>query len=252
MTDTTDEDRPQGSCLLHRPPREGQSWFLADPGYLTCSGCLTRLRERLQEISKRYYQLNPRPGQSGDGTRGAPGFGSRAPASVHVISMRDPRSSSMAKAWVGSDGRVHLEQENPPLSVQSVLETEAFDIAEKRGMDGPGAGRSVDELAQWLDKQLDWLTRQPDVVELDACSRKLLAQLRPATGDPAPTPVGYCIEQLEDRECGHPVFMPPSDPRPPDEPVRDLPTLTCGGCGSRYTGERIIRLRLAREQQATA
>lgn len=103
---------PPGACLLHHPPAPGQHWVLADQGYRTCSGtpdrpgCLDRLREHLVEIRDRYHRLTARPqaGSRPEWGRGAPGFTSRPPASLHVIAMRDPRSKPCE---VATDGVVY-------------------------------------------------------------------------------------------------------------------------------------------------
>src|SRR5690349_10517369 len=117
MTDTPDPlARPAGACVLCPPPR-GHAWTRADDRYVTCGGCCDKLRSRITEIAERYLRLDPRPGSSGEaGSRGAPGFGSRAPASVHIISMMDPRSSQDSRVWLGKDGRVHQEETSPPRS----------------------------------------------------------------------------------------------------------------------------------------
>lgn len=202
--------RPRSACLLCPPPRTS-AWRLADSGYRTCSDCLDRLRDRLADIVRRWVLLNPTPGSSGDhGSRGAPGFGSRSPASDHVIAMRDRRSSLVAKVWVGKDGRVHQEPERPPLSVHSVLETLAWDIAEARDITPPDPRADVPQLARYLDGHLDWATRQDNITELDQPLRALVAQLKPVTGDPARPKVGDCpnVDPETQQECGATLRAP--------------------------------------------
>lgn len=214
MTDTSDTlSRPEWACLLCAPPRKVGAWRPADSGYRTCSGCLDRLRERLHEVVRRYMMLNPQPGSSGEhGGRGAPGFGSRSPASEHVISMRDRRSSATAKTWRGRDNRLHMEQENPPLSVHNVLDEICWDIAEQRGIDGPPATADVPELGRWIDRHLDWVTRNLIVVDVDRAVRGILAQLRPVTGEPGRKQVGACpnpiATETEPRQCGQRLYAP--------------------------------------------
>lgn len=226
-------DRPSGSCLLCPPPREGRGWRLADRGYLTCEPCLTRIREGLKDISTRYNRLDPTPGASGEhGTRGAPGFGSRAPASEHIIAMTDRRSSSVGRVWVAGDGRVHRESERPPLSVWAVLDTLCWSIAEEQGVDGPAPDASVYQLTRFLDMQLDWVTRRPMVIEVWRDLRGLLAQLRPATGD-ARAFIGLCPNLPEDaeQECQARLYAPTRGD-----------TIRCGACRrewARPTWERL-------------
>lgn len=185
---------------------------MADRGYRTCDACLDRIRDTLKDITRRYALLNPKPGMSGEHGRGAPGFGSRSPASDHIIAMRDRRSSTVARTWLGRDGRLHQESERPPLSVHGVLDTIAWDIAEQRSLDGPSDRADVPHLARYIDTNLDWATRQPTIVEVDQQLRDLVAQLKPVTGEPGRRHIGLCPNVLDEgevtRECGARLFAP--------------------------------------------
>lgn len=245
----TQGDPPANRCLLCPPPRPGRPWRLSDPNYRSCSSCLDRMRERLSEIGKRWAALNPRPGGSGEqGGRGAPGFSSRSPASDVVIVLRDwrsnramsedgtvyewdpladdvlepgqlgpPRGAYVAKrrGWFGADGRVHREAERPPLSVLAELWTLARHVADARALAGPDQIR-VPDLVRWLDRQLDWVTRQDGVVAFDRVLRELVGQLRPLTGEPGAKRIGTCpnvlqvdgVEGEHTRECGRPLYAP--------------------------------------------
>lgn len=205
--------RPDSACLLCPPPSDGRNWRTADAGYRTCSGCYDRLRDRLHDVARRYLLLNPRPGATNDnGGRGAPGFGSRSPASDHIIAMRDRRSSVVARTWLARDGRLHQEHERPPLSVHGVLDTIAWDIAETRSVAGPDEHLDVHELVRWIDSHMDWITRQAGVVEVNHSLRQLVGQLKPLTGDPGRKHVGLCPNTLDDeigtRECGARLYAP--------------------------------------------
>jgi hypothetical protein len=204
-------ERPSGACLTCAPPLGTRSWIRATDGYRTCDMCLDKLRGQLADIATRYAKLNPRPGVTGDGERGAPGFGSTAPASVHIIALMDPRSSSEAHVWVGGDGRVHKESERPPLSVYGVLETEARDVAELRRIDNV-SWSSVYELTKWLDLHLDWITRQDTVADFAGNVRALVSQLRPLTGDPRQKPFSRCPNTIDSgehtRTCDGPLYPP--------------------------------------------
>lgn len=211
-TDPNQPARPTAACLLCPPPRT-HAWRLADRGYRTCTNCYDKLRDLLKEIAERYQLLDPRPGASGEhGSRGAPGFGSRAPASEHIIAMRDRRSSSVARTWLGRDGRVHQESERPPLSVHNVLDLIAWEVAEHRSIDGPTAALDVHELCRWIDGHLDWITRHDTVTETFQMLRDLLTQLRPVTGEPGRRHIGLCPNVLDDgehtRECAARLYAP--------------------------------------------
>lgn len=229
--------RPSWACLTHRQPNDDtQQWMKADPGYRTCSGCLDRIRATLTEIVTRYRRLDATPGASGDGGRGAPGFGSRSPASDHVIAMRDPRSSPVARTWLGADGRLHRESERPPCSVRGVLDTVAWDIAEQRGVDGPSDRADVPMLARWIDAQLDWVTRHELVVEVAAELRRILAQLKPVTGD-GRRKIGRCPNTLDvDDEhtvtCDATLYAP----------TNGGDSIRCGACGRTWPRSEWLRL----------
>lgn len=227
-------ERPQWACQLHRPPSNGVSWVKSDDGYRTCSGCLDRLRDNLLDVAKRFGRLDATPGASGDyGSRGAPGFGSRSPASDTVIVMRDHRSSAEAHVWKAGDGRIHRESERPPLSVYGILETEAFNVAELRDMNPPDE-RTVPGLARWLDGQLDWLTRQEFVREFADTIHELLAQLRPLTGD-ARRPIGVCPNVIDEgpatRPCGARLYAPLTGD-----------SIRCGACSRTWHRSEWMRL----------
>lgn len=213
LTATPATSRPDWACQTHQPPR-GHAWTPADPGHRTCAGCADRLRDTLREIDLRHRALDPSPGGSGDhGSRGAPGFGSRSPASDHVIAMLDPRSRPDAHTWRGNDKRLHHEQERPPLSVWSSLHAIADHIAQARGLTDRVARRDVTGLCRWIDAHLDWLTRRADITECAALLERLAAQLRPVTGEPARRCVGRCpntITEADDhtRECRARLFAP--------------------------------------------
>lgn len=226
--------RPASACVLCPPPRNMGAWRRADPAYRTCSDCLDRLRDTLTDISRRWLLLDTRPGATGDRGRGAPGFGSRSPASDHIIAMRDRRSSPIAHTWVGGDGRVHHEPERPPLSVWGVLDTLAWDIAETRGVDGPDR-LDVHGLCGWLDRHLDWLTRQDVVTEHARALRELHAQLKPVTGEPGRKHIGECPNLLDGddgpRECGARLHAP----------LRG-DSISCRACGREWPREEWLRL----------
>lgn len=230
------EQRPAWACLLHSHPSDGRNWARADDSYRTCGGCYDRFRELLADIPKRYAKLDARPGANQDhGGRGAPGFGSRSPASDHIIAMRDPRSSRDAHTWLAGDGRLHLEAERPPLSVYSVLDTIAWTIAEERQVDGPAPNLPVHELCLFIDRHLDWLTRHELVVEVRNDLRELQAQLKPATGDPAPRHVGLCPNVIDEgehsRECGARLYAP----------LRG-DSIDCRACGRQWPREEWLKL----------
>lgn len=228
-------ERPPRACLLCPPPRKVGAWRLADDGYRTCAACLDRLRDTLREVGARWAALDPRPGAQGEhGGRGAPGFGSRSPGSDHVIAMRDDRSTTVARVWLGSDGKIHRESERPPLSVRGELGRMAFYVAEVRDLTGPKPW-SVTAIVDWLDGQLDWITRRDGVGDFAATVRTLAAQLRPMTGEPGARRIGLCPNTVDEgehtRECGAELRAPLRG----DE-------IRCRACGRRWPREEWLQL----------
>jgi hypothetical protein len=181
---SSDDERPSWACVLCPPLRNG-GWVQRDTNFATCSGCYDRLREALTEVSERFLLLDSRPGAFREhGSRGAPGFRSRSPASDHVIALTDPRSDLLARVWMAGDRRVHAEQERPPPSVPTVLTALAWAIAEHRGVDGPGDRSTVFELVRFVDRHVDHVTRHAELaLEVDESLRSLVGALRPVTGD---------------------------------------------------------------------
>lgn len=272
LPDLTDHDtieRPDWACLLCPPPRQPGRWRPADPGYRTDSGCLDTLRDRLRDIAERHHRLDPRPGADNDHRgRGAPGFGSRAPASDHVIAMTDRRSKpcetswdaiayvfdpladttlqpgqhgppggayvQKREVWYGADGRPHAEQETPPRCVPLVLAGIAGLIAEDRDLTAP-ATHQVADLVRWIDRHLDHVTRQPWVADVADDLRELHDQLKPVTGDPGRRTIGACPNTIDDgpttRECGSRLFAPLRG----DE-------IRCRTCGRTWPREEWLRL----------
>lgn len=231
MTDTP-SDRPANACLLHRPPQEGWPWRLADQGYMTCSPCLDRLRAQLVDIGTRYRRLDATPGAQGnDGGRGAPGFGSKSPASDHVICLRDSRSSQTARMWRGGDGKLHSEDEHAPPSVWGELDSACWSIAEALDMPGPDDGLTVAEQLVWIDRRLDHATRDPVCVEVSSVVRGILTALRPVTGDPRPRKVGTCPCLVDGQPCDAPLFAPA---------VGDL--IRCRACQAEWPREQWLAL----------
>jgi hypothetical protein len=152
--------------------------------------------------------------------------------------MTDPRSSPDAHVWVGGDGRVHTEPERPPLSVFGVLDTIAWDIAESRTYEGHGQ-TTVVGLCAWLRAQLDWLTRQDSVSEVNRSLRTLVSQLKPVTGDPR-RHIGHCPNTIDEgehtRTCGSRLYLPMRG----DSIVADV--VTCRVCGREWPRAEWLRL----------
>lgn len=241
--------RPDNACQLHSPPREGRSWALADQGYRTCEGCLITLRGVLTDVRAYLSRLDPTPGASAEaGHRGAPGFGSKPAASLHVVAMLDRRSKSCEVArdgyvydwvpdptgwspplpdgvhgpleapgryekrdvWFGADQRSHSEQTRPPRSVPTALTSLAAMIAEDREMTPPAG--SVDAVVHWLDVEMAYVSRQDWVTDVNEELRSLRAQLKPYAGEGRKHKILDCPKTVDHGDytsvCGAPIYEP--------------------------------------------
>jgi hypothetical protein len=185
------------------------------------------LRKQLHEITHRYEQLDPAPA-SGDGTRSRPGFGSHPPASLHILAITDPRSKpcevardavqyvlgpdgeavDKVEVWFGADGRAYQESSHPVVSPAARLGGWAAWISEETGH--TLTARTVPDLVAWLDRRLDWLTRQEEITEFAVDVRRLAGELMSVTGDPR-YPVGRCPNTIDEgdhtRECGARLWL---------------------------------------------
>lgn len=219
-----------GVCGRHRPV----------DGYTVCPRCAEAFADDLAEVRELYPELSAVPGKGDPGERGAPGFSSSPPGSVHVMSMRDPRSRDYA---VRRDPE--CESTRPVMSIPATL-TRYCNYVIKTRHYRLARPRTVEQQADFLGKQSDWLMQSPLGPELCYATRGLRNQLRASTGDPNPEPIGYCFVYVDDeKQCGGPIYMPPSLPRAPDEPIRTMPVLQCPKCGEKYDGRRLILLRLS-------
>ena len=240
------------------PANRGQAWDRARPAE----------PPRAASIPVLYAELNVRHGSSPDGTAARGVFRSTPPGDVDRMALRDPRSrpAEQGDAW-----------SVPATLRRLVAACDRRDIhghAERK----PRAGAHPVELARWLHARLDWLAGQDWAPAVDDALRTLWGQLRAATGDPSPRPVGSC-RQLVDGDgrliregweppdlgvdeagqpvyagpwrCAEPLYLPAQAPRAMDEPVQ-LPGLRCRACGWSYTPLELVRLGRERERAATA
>lgn len=212
-----------GWCLLCRRKRR------ATQGYRTCIPCCDALRDTLTEITTRHTRLCSitalLPG-SGDDGRKPGGYASQSPARDRVIAMLDPRTVAV--------------EPGDPHSVLAILTSWANLLRDHTNQTPPTQPPTVRSEASVLDAWMDYLTRQDWI---DECAHELTAvrdQLRSATGEPNPKPVGHCINTLDEgattRECGAALFAPTSGT-----------ALQCQQCGRSYDGLDLVKLELAQE-----
>lgn len=137
--------------------------------YRACDRCRNEVLRWLGSIERDFEALDTAPKSTpfGGGARGA--FGSKSPASDHVITMLDRRSSP-AKRMDHEDDR-----ENAPLSVPAVVGSWC-EVA-WRNSEQPFPG-TVGEGFWFLRIQTDWLMQQGCAAEYAGEIRDLYIQLR--------------------------------------------------------------------------
>jgi hypothetical protein len=206
--------------------------FPAAQGYLTCRPCAARLRQTLLDIPDRYATiLGPEalePYRQDLGRRPT-GFASNAPVSLHILALRDPRST-----W---------REPGDPHNALNVLWWWATQIRELRGHTPPQHGPTVHSECGTLLFEWDWITRQALVTGLARDLRETAAQLAHAMpgGEPPPHCVGTCTTILSDGiRCKHPLYLPKTGKK-----------ITCGGCGHTYNAADLITLNLTQRRSGT-
>jgi len=193
-------------CILCPEGRER----IARPGGMTDWVCHQRIGEQLDEIVTRYARLSATVSHSHDFGRRAPGYHSRPPLNIHVAALRDPRTAPVVVGephaplnlfiswanWIRGERRQAVLATYPTQDNLEILDFEH----------------------RYLAVSMDWITRQPWIPRLAEQAKAVLGQLRSATGEPNPRPIGDC------EGCGHPLF-PPTEGK----------VIRCGGCETEYS-----------------
>lgn len=204
----------------------------------------------LPSIAFLYGELDAQYARREAGSQALGGvFGSRPPCDLHVLALRDPRSSTDA---CGPE-----DEKVPTLPVLTILGRIVARV-DRTDVDGRLERRpavTVNGACTWLYARRDWLAARDWVTDVWEALRALQGQLRGAWGDPAMRPVGTCRQLVDDDgalsesgpwRCAWPLHLPEQAPRAMDEPVQ-LPSLRCASCGWTYHGPDLVRLGRERE-----
>lgn len=206
-------------------------------GSQCCAGCQRKLLHQLNDTVDLYAMLPAflAPGSSAgapkvSGSREAP-----LPLRLDVLNL-------LGAAAGGTVHDPHGDQTGTTPVVERLHSWER-DWRETRGL-SPGKGpATVTSCTGFLRAQLDWAAREhPAIVEFATELRELVSELRVATGDPRPKPIGTCTN-LVDRdgqrvECGHKLYA---------APYSDV--IRCRACGDRWSRDRWLMLGRIQTQQ---
>ncbi|HJR04374.1 MAG TPA: hypothetical protein VKA83_22220 [Methylomirabilota bacterium] len=197
------------------------------------SKCTIGLADLFKTIFDRLPDLTHEKQRAQLGDSGGPGgFESCPPINLHNYAMQSHASKVDP---IGPD-------DTGPLPLYVLWEWEA--AAARAGGD-------------WQDGK--WVVEQPWIGDMVADLRTIAVQLRSATGDPPPRPIGKCQRTLGlgERElivCGEPLYMPETPIatyRAHEVTVWDCPTVRCPRpeCREEYTGAALLRLKLIADRE---
>ena len=173
------------------------------------------------------------------------------------------------RAQLGEGGGAGGFESCPPINVHnwSMLSWDSGMYPE--APDDYGTPMPVEKvLAYWRDRAAGaggshrdgpWVIHQPWIGDMVADLRRLAGQIKSATGEPPPRPIGKCRRLIglgaEDLVvCGEPLYFPEgqSTPLRGTVTVWDCPTVRCPrpNCREEYTGSALLRLKLIADQEA--
>lgn len=226
--DAATPERPTCLACNHHAPRA-----------LLCTACLRRLTGLLAAIPAGHARLDPAPGAAGpSGGRGAPGYGSRPPARVDVLSLLvAPGHAVTSRPLVVDEPDERADPdtpENAPGHAPLVVAVGRWaDRAREDGLlPGLAGPRTVAGECLRLSGIVELLAARWWVGDMVRDLAGTAHRLRAALGEPdAPTvPVGRCPRLVDDTPC--------------DGPVRarlTADTATCARCHHRWRGEDTMR-----------
>lgn len=240
--DLDDRPSPRAACL-------GCDQHRCLVGQLLCLGCgrrLGRLLEQLAAGEARLRAVDLAPvRRAGDGGRGAPGFGSRIPVRVDVLSLLlAPRDLSCA---LDSDNT-----RNAPLVI--VVGAWADRAREHDVLPALRGPRYLAGEVLRLRGVLEQLAAQWWVGDMLADLSRAVARLERALGDDEPAaPLGRCPAPRPEYADEHLALVGDLGARLARRAVEQRPELVCGGmlrggrdlatcrrCGRRWTGEAAV------------
>ena len=170
-------DQPLLCVICSRPDKPRR----ATPGYLTDTYCSDRIVSTLDEIVALYAVLpGVVPVAGNDGGRRGPGFGSRSPANDTIIALHDPRTT-----WT---------EDTPLHNPLNVVGGWARVLVEETGSDAKVG--TLTGAVGFLNRRIDWVTRQPWVESMWVEVREVHSQLRAITGEGKRRHVGLCPNPL--------------------------------------------------------
>lgn len=172
------------------------------------------------------------------------------------------------RAQLGEGGGAGGFESSPPINVHNYSMCSHASGLYPEAPDDFGTPLPIRVLYYWEERAAKaggdyrdgpWVVHQPFIGDMVADLRRLATQLKSATGDPPPRPIGKCQRTLGLGEhelivCGEPLYMPdvPAGEHRGTVTVWDCPTVRCPRpeCGEEYSGAALLRLKLIADREA--
>lgn len=195
-----------------------------------CDACVNRVRRHLREIETytTIVRHTKQPGRGNDGTRRAPGFGSRSPANDTKLAADDTRSLSTG------DG---VDDRDDVMSIVGTIHGITLALCEELGEPCPERPDLTREIG-WLLGLVDWCATQSWVGDVADNIAELHAQTRRLAGDGPPGPVGPCLRHGCDGTVYPALIDDPQHPR-----TGRIDGGRCGTCGHCYDWADLIAVK---------
>lgn len=212
--------------MICKSAEVGADWFACDPD-------VARMRRHLREIEMYAHYLPQcmEPRRTGGSERRAPGIAAAAPLNLDVVVALDPRSSlTVDREWDPA-----VDEDEPGRSIVQDLGSLSMLVVEESGR-ASRFDATLTGLIGHLLETLDYCARQPWVDEHGTTIRDLHRYAQTLAGDRAGQPLAPCLVV----GCDAPVYWVYEVDKAPED-RRD--GARCAGCGARYEGVDLLRLR---------
>jgi len=197
------------------------------PAY-ACDTCVVRILRHLREIEiyTSIIRTTKQPGRGNDGTRRAPGYGSRSPANDTKLAADDYRTRSTG------DGP---DDQDDVMSIVGTIHGINLALRDELGILDTTRGVDLGREFGWLRAHIAWCAEHPWVADLADNIAELHAQTRRLAGDGPPPPVGQCLRDGCDGDVYPALIDDPQHPR-----TGRIDGGRCNTCGYAYDWNDLV------------